>query len=329
MHKTLIVTCIVIFATILSLSCGKTTSTKELTESSARALIEGFYANNYYPINVAPLVPLFAQTRIDYKTVDDKFGLGKDMRLFLERGLIEQHTETLSYPNISGIFTGEIHFAGAMRYEPENIIYNQYNLQMNADSNSFSGTLTISHQEGRSADGTIAPGPIEVTGVNKVTGTVQPDGSVSIEGGNLGANGKYTEQGTVASLTLPGPYYQGAEWHLVGKATGRTEMKWYTYSLTPEGYKQIEQTRNSMELRAGKFKIGEVTNLRLVTDTVAVANFAWEASLNDLGKTLFQYAQDELRSRNLPTNDVPKGVGEAQFAKKPDGSWIISSANAQ
>jgi hypothetical protein len=106
-------------------------------------------------------------------------------------------------------------------------------------------------------------------------------------------------------------------------------MKWYTYSLTPEGYKQIEQTRNSMELRAGKFKIGEVTNLRLVTDTVAVANFAWEASLNDLGKTLFQYAQDELRSRNLPTNDVPKGVGEAQFAKKPDGSWIISSANAQ
>src|SRR3954471_2950853 len=67
---------------------------------------------------------------------------------------------------------------------------------------------------------------------------------------------------------------------------------------------QSKSDPSTAEMQAGgKVEIGEVTNLQLVTETRAAANFAWRSS------------QD-------------RGAGVVEFVKKPDGTWVLLVAKA-
>jgi hypothetical protein len=93
----------------------------------------------------------------------------------------------------------------------------------------------------------------------------------------------------------------------------QADVKWYTYSWNPAFQKQIQGTGISSTVVGGEVEIGEVSNLRLVDVTEATATFAWKLSLNNTGKTFL--------------GDVhPSGNAEAEFGKKPDGTWFVDRA---
>ena len=60
----------------------------------------------------------------------------------------------------------------------------------------------------------------------------------------------------------------------------------------------------------GDVEVGDVSDLRLMTETEAAAKFRWTASLNELGKLFFP-------------NQLPAGMGGVAFGKKPDGTWFV------
>jgi hypothetical protein len=306
----------------VTLSGCFSSTTKKLTESSAQSLLQDSVANKYDLISLSPIVRLFGKSRVDYKSFSGD-GPGQVMRALLDKGLVGQQIETISYPNISGTFSGEMVQQGNMKYDPECVTKLEYILQMAPDSDTFSGTRTQRNCNGGSVvpgvntdyhHGTRSLGPPDTQTVN---GTVSPDGSIKFisSNSNTYTPAQYEEQGATATITMPGPYYQGEQWHLSGKASQqKVELKWYTYSFTPQGQSQIENGPRGIEARAGKIKIGAVTDLQLVTETDAAAHFAWEGSMNDFGNI-------------LTSNKGDRGTGEVEFRKKPDETWFVAESN--
>ena len=119
----------------------------------------------------------------------------------------------------------------------------------------------------------------------------------------------YEEEGATAYLRQKGVK---DPWVITGPASGqRVELKWYEYAFSSEVRKvQVSTSRDTLYLAGGRFEIGEVSNLQLVIGERAVANFAWQASLDKLGHIMLGEAK-------------PNGNGTAEFAKKPDGSWVL------
>ncbi|MGO8787282.1 MAG: hypothetical protein ACLQVL_07860 [Terriglobia bacterium] len=98
----------------------------------------------------------------------------------------------------------------------------------------------------------------------------------------------------------------------VGKPTGqRVEVKYFDYAFSPEIQKLIVGTGQQASIPVGSYEIGEVSGLRLLTDTEATAAFAWSVPLDDVGHAFFD---DDAK---------PAGTGEAGFGKKPDGTWFL------
>jgi hypothetical protein len=119
----------------------------------------------------------------------------------------------------------------------------------------------------------------------------------------------YREEGKTAYLDQKGDQGIGT---FTGTASGqRVELRWYEYTFSPEV--QTSAGRQVIEVAAGRLQVGEVSNLQLVNETHAVANFAWQAQLNKLGQIML--------------GDVkPSGTSSVQFAKKPDGTWVLTSS---
>lgn len=305
------------FALFLLISCSPS-STKELNESSAKALLKTAVASEFYYFPVGPVANLFARTRTDYRSFSG-VGSGAILQQLLSRGYVLQQPEIISYPKLSGTFSGNSHWSQSAvnpdgtRTDPLCAsAENEYTVAMDPDANSFSGTHVLRYGctnlkgNGYTSLGQVAPN----RSTEKFTGTIEADGRVQVgeyrqmtvlseQKGLYTTNGSYVEQGPTGVLKL-------GDWSLTGKATGqKVDVKYYTYKFSPEAEKQVDQGR----ARAGRLEIGAVSNLRLVTDTEAIAEFSWEASLNDLGKLL--------------THENPKGVGHAEFGKKPDGTWFV------
>ena len=205
-----------LLAVTLSGCFSSSSSTKKLTESSAQSLLQDAVANKYDLISLRPIVSLFAKSRVDYRSFNGD-GPGQALRSLLDKGLVGQQTETISYPNISGTFSGEMIQRGNMKYDPECVTKLEYTLQMAPNSDSFGGTRTQLNCNGGGVipgsntdyhRGTRSFGPPDTQTVN---GTVSPDGSIKFisSNSNTYTPAKYEEQGTTASITLPGPAYQG------------------------------------------------------------------------------------------------------------------------
>jgi hypothetical protein len=168
------------------------------------------------------------------------------------------------------------------------------------NSNNLVGEATELHQH--------LTGPYR----HKVTGTVETDGTVAISDPVVGLRGTYREQGGKGYLAIRFPIDPENEPDMfVGPATGRkVDVKWHTYSWSSEMLSQIVSEGNSNYVVAGKIEIGEVSDLRLLTETQASANVTWTGVLNRMGMGLH---------RGSP----PSGRWRVLFGKKPDGTWFV------
>jgi hypothetical protein len=90
----------------------------------------------------------------------------------------------------------------------------------------------------------------------------------------------------------------------------KVEVKWYQYSLSPEISQQIVDADSRPALPGGEIDVGEVSELRLVSETNAQCRFSWEALLNATGTAVLGTGKQN-------------GTGAASFSKKPDGSWVL------
>ena len=201
--------------------------------------------------------------------------------------------------------TGKNHFN--MAPLPESMVMQ---LQTDSDTNTVSGSCAYDWGAGLgNPNGNVSGGGVR----EQVGGTIAPDGSVvfyhtCFSEGGVQDRYQYSESGKSAILQSVTPN-AWIPWMLAGTASGNVETKYYEYSFSPDV--QITRSNQGLRVLAGRYEIGEVTNLRLVTETEASANFAWHAQLNQLGGILLEGA------------GIPTGTGAAEFAKKPDGSWVI------
>jgi len=275
---------------------GGCTSKKELTESSALALLRERTDKRKYMIPLSGLMRLMTRTREDYSSGNGTAD-ATVLKELLARGLVVQHVDTVSYPKISGRFAGTFAYGNGEHYTEG------YDLETGQDSNTLSGDQFY-----------IEPG----RGINqrdKIAGTVMPDGGIDLHTTTGDyywqmKHATYTEEGSLATLK-----FRGQSASLNGKATGqKVAVKWYQYEFSPETMRQIEKTSAGSHLAGGEYEVGEVTDLRLVTETAAVARFSWHVSLNSFGQI-------------ISSGKEPSGNGGVSFAKKPDGTWFVDEVD--
>jgi hypothetical protein len=279
----------------ISVGCG---SDKELTEASGRRLLATKTQEDAYRIDIDWIRPLFAKSRTDYKTFNGE-GPGAVFKKLIEHGWVAQSVETHDFPDVSGVFVGTGSGNGR-------VFDMKYDVHPDENAYSFGGTASWKWSP------RTEPSITEGTSAGPFVAVLKSDGSFDAHFTNVYGNwvGKYTEDGAAAYIDMPeGGFTQ--QYHLVGKSTGkRFNVNWYQYEWTPEGRKHL--AIGSFGVTAGfggKFKIGELSELRLDSDTQAVAVFTWEVTLDEFGQVLVG-------------SKTAQGKGTVQFGKKPDGTWF-------
>lgn len=304
--KTLFVlaSAVVLFlATPNKIEAQKRRATNVLDESRARVLIGQAPQMQSLKIPWDRVAPVMARS-----TNADKGATDHTLNRLIKANLVRQSLSVLSYPRISGTW------ANPTENKP-GYLYATMTMQLQMDENTNVVTGSCVYNWG----GNDSPRR------EKVTGTVSPDGSVAFTDvcwsqGGTQYQYQYSENGTTAYLQSTNNvngYYP--YWKLTGTASGKVEVKWYVYTFTPEVKIASSGQRVLVEggrylggryVEGGRYLVGDVSNLRLVTETMASANFAWQAQLNLLGNILLDGAR-------------PSGTGTAVFAKKPDGTWVL------
>jgi len=276
-------------------------SSKELNERSGRALVKEATADAYYPIPLTGLAPLMQQrSLVDFgqlAALMEKKGVenGTAILVFgrlLDQKLIVQHVDAVSYPNIHGGFRSDSKYG-----------YAEYELEMVPNTNHIKG---VRYEQGQDE---------AQQHQSDVTGTIDASGLVS-----LGPNRyQYKEEGSTAWLMDKDVSFVR---NYKGTVSGpMIEVKWYTYSFSPEVQAQIVKTKDAPfgfglyeveTVKGGSYEIGDVSGLELMTDTDAVGSFAWRASLNKFGRAFYG-------------TEKPSGNGRVKFGKKPDGTWFVKN----
>jgi hypothetical protein len=276
------------FALVLSIGCSS--SAKKLDEASASALIKERLSKQQFKISAAPVSKYLVRSLSDYKTAkleNDEEAVVKEL---LNKGFVVQRPETLSYPQVSGRFISEGQWGG---------VWTVYDFQMTPNSNLFTGASfrTNSHDN-----------PVKPEGVWWVQGSIDPTGNMKLNTSGAQEEVMYVEEGGAAFLDFRGGSSYG---RYKGKATGKkVDVTSYVYSWNTDFLKDHStKDANGLFLLGGTFEVGDVSGLRLITETVATASFAWKLSPNDVGKSFF--------------TRIPSGKGEASFGKKPDGTWFV------
>jgi hypothetical protein len=278
----------VTFLLVFLAGCGSSVSSvKQLDESSGRALIEDRIKQEPFKIPADSASKLFTRTLKDYKSANPGNDNEATEKRLLEKGFVQQTVETVVYPRISGTFS--VGFVNMLNHQETRA----FQIEMIPNSNLLAGTYT----GGR---------------VYKVTGSVQPDGKVEVRFLDASTFSGYTQSNGVYREAGPAAFLDFRDGHILeGKATGqKVEVKWYTYSWSPDFQKKILHEGNTTYINGGGIEITNISDLRLLLETEATANFNWKASLNSVGELFFP---------GVP----PSGVGEAAFGKKPDGTWFV------
>jgi hypothetical protein len=256
-------------------------------------------------VSVQPLLPLMPKSEIDYKAPGAS-GLGSIIRALIDGGFVRQVPSVESYPVVAGTFEGRdtcINGHNPVPTDPPELL--AFVLR-NQDTTCVIMPLTLILQpvpnSNRLSGTSKGPGRLD-TASPIYEATVTPNDYLVLRcAGSLGTSGtfSYIEREGRAYLLSWNYLYSGI-------ASGkRTEVKTYAYSFLPE--LRAEQGYVS----AGQFQVGEISELRLTLETRATANFAWRVLLDPLGKTLLGVLR-------------PTGVGTAEFAKKPDGTWVLAA----
>lgn len=286
---------------ILIVGCGSpATSVKQLDESTAKRMVADRLDTKQYELSINQILPflVIAHSIVDYR-MGDIVPYGPVLKRLLEEGFISQTIHTTSCPEVSGTF---------VRGCPEadcNLGWfkQQWTLRPIPGTDQLQGEYIF-----ESAIARFAP--------HSAIATIEADGTFNLsclDGGcEDTGQGQYYEDGGNGYLRFP-QYSRQLNVPYIGPATGRKlKATWYTYALTPKFQGFIQYGPAGPYVLGGNIQVGQVTNLRLNTDTQASANFAWSVSLNDVGKMVSQ-------------GNAPNGTGRAVFGKKPDQSWAIDA----
>jgi hypothetical protein len=286
------------------LSMAGCSSSKELNEKSARALLKEQYAKVHYSIRVSIVAPLMTRMPVSYGSLVDtlKTKQVKEnvavyiVKRLLDAKLVTETVDTVKYPNIHGKF----------RAEPKSYCqycFDEYELEMVPNTNQLKGVRSEQRQNESGQRH------------SNVTGVVETNGLLSLGRDRF----QYKEEGATAWLMDQDRFnitnYKGTA------SSSTVEAKWYTYAFSPELKAQSEKTQlptfggfgsaTQDTFNGGGYDIGDVSDLQLgLTPTMASASFAWKASLNKIGKLVYE-------------SDTPTGKGRVTFVRKPDETWVI------
>ncbi len=285
-----IVTALVTAVILISAACSSSVSSvKQLDESSARDLIRD-RLKEPYKIRADNVSKLLGRTLKDYKSSNAGNPQEATVKRLLDKGLVIQTVETVSYPKISGTFVSQKNYYGD---------WTVYDLEMRPNSNLLTGD---SYRTGTLG----SPKPQSPWWVE---GSIEPDGRLRLNTSGANEEATYVEEGSAAYIDFKGGSTYG---RYKGNATGKkVDASLYTYSWNPDlSQKRLIREGNAIYVIGGECEVGNVSGLRLVTDTVATATFGWKATLNDVGASFFPV-------------QPPTGTGEVSFGKKPDGTWFV------
>jgi hypothetical protein len=282
--------------------CG---SDKVLDESRARSLLRDHIKDTNFAVPATAVMNYMVHTQVDY-SVKSALSDGLILSKLLQKGFIVQIPRVVSYPKLSGRFEGRV------REQVNQLVFFRCDFVNQGESNKLRGECQKSFE---TDDGKAIPDayiqPSTITGsfeenfrfVALLEGPFVPER----------VQGLYTEEGKNASLRMDS-IVRDKDIVITGKRSNeRAQLKWFDYSASPTLLREIDREGY---FRVGPYGIGELTDLRLETETLAAAKFNWTVKLNDFGRTLLN-------------DTAPKGVGRVIFAKKPDGTWFIDRVSYQ
>jgi hypothetical protein len=318
-HMSIRVLCAVTLLAVVG--CGSTNSTKNLTESSAKAMLSAKLTADHkdtYLVSFAQIQQAIAgSTREDYSqgVYPENIGNGffsrpnpaVPIQRLLKAGYIVQTHTDYTVPNVSGNYRADLTW-------PKGSLLGRVNytvaLSMKSSYASVTGTYAVQGvtQDGQNIGG--YNGPVE--------GTVNASGPVHLAFRMPAGwpQGDYTFQRTKDGETLAGPQFAFnglPTMTLSGNGPGGTiTVPVYSYAFSAK-FTPLSAPHEK-EISAGTVEIDNISNLLLATDTTATASFTWLADFNDVGKALTGQTK-------------ASGKGEVLFGKQPDGNWIVAEYN--
>jgi hypothetical protein len=280
-----------------SIGCSSRNSVKQLDERSAGNLIKDRLSKERYQIRADHINKFLIRSLVDYKAANPETAEEATIKTLLDKGFVSQTVETLSYPQISGTFVSQGQYGG---------VWTVYDLEMRPNSNIFTGDSYRANSH---------DSPTKPADTWWVQGSVEPNGSIKLNTSGTLENAGYVEEGGDGYIDFKGSSSWG---RYKGPATRKKiNINSYTYAWSPDFLQKLTSREgNILYVNGGTFEVGEVSELRLLTETVATAKFAWKASLNDTG-------------RIFSPKEIPGGTGEVSFGKKPDGTWFVDQISIE
>jgi hypothetical protein len=279
---------------ILTLLVG-CSSSKELTETSGRQLIQEAASKAPYNASLRGLDGISNRTQTDYR-LSPGSGNGPDAvaKRMLDKGLMTVSVETLSFPRISGSFLCPPPPACVGKGD----LGDKLSIENTPGTNEVSGEMVFS-----SCDGDQRKMPFK--------GMLNADGTFGMDT-MFKTSAVYQEHGGTAEISFPLLNGYSSSDICRGNATGqKVQVVWYDYGLAPDFAKRIIPSADGRRfISVGTATITDVSNLRLDNETNASSTFAWEVKLS---------SDDEA----VLGTDKLSGNGAANFAKKPDGTWTL------
>jgi hypothetical protein len=296
-----------------------------LNEESASALIGASLRSQRFAVSTVSLQLYMTESATDYAPLQGSPGAPNEgegvdqpqqpmpnavylLRRLIDEGLVNRTVGVSSYPVISGAWKG-VNTCAKGGDATNSTAYLDY-LLANQNESCFKWPLTLQLNpipDTNRVTGTSNRSP-EAWTATPLEATVSPDNKITFQriDGPQGSTGHFTyiERGDRAFLV--------GIWDFLYTGTAsrkRFDVKMYSYSFRPD----VGET--SGQAPAGTYELGTVSNLLLTIETRAVANFTWSVALNALGKVV-------LEGNSTPTRG-PSGTGSADFAKKPDGTWVL------
>jgi hypothetical protein len=293
--------------------CKGGSSTKSLTESSAKRMLaakfiaenKDDYRLNFYAVSEAIRVPTSEDyAEGTYRVNDPRLAVGR----LIKAGYITQSRKDFTVPNVSGNYRVELTWPKEVSsIALRNAIYT-FSLSMGPTDSTVSGKYTLDSWVNSGQETMSANGPL--------IGSVGQDGTVQLAyvtqyGSRINEAYKFTSSGQGVNLTGNQPFLNGIPTlTLTGSGAGGTiSVPSFTYVFSDK-FKPVAPP-NANQIVAGKIVVDEVSNLLLVTETIAQANFTWHVTFNDAAKA-------------LTGQTTASGAGQMTFGKQPDGNWVLA-----
>jgi hypothetical protein len=294
----------------LATGCDRA-STKTLNESSAKRMLTAKInaEKNAYLLNFSA-----ARQAIQIPSHDDYTQgsyRGNDPRAAAQRllrdGFMTQARQDSSFPNVSGNYKVDLTLQKSTNNTVPTSLIQTFSLSQQPTDATVSGQYNVDVFGGNS-------GPKIDNFHGPLTGSVGRDGTVHLtygtQFGGTVADYKFGSSGHDLTLTGKQVFFNGIPtMTLTGSGPGGSiSVPSFSYAFSSK-FKPLPSPHED-QIDAGEIEVGEVSDLLLVTETIAQANFTWHVAFNDAAKA-------------LAGQTMASGTGGMTFGKQPDGNWVL------